>query len=99
MVNDRSIAIEAQQRVVRAVSQLQVELWNHSVRWTNVSVASGGTGWRNYRKIIVKFPFGEFNCEVTRTQFPLRLAYAVNIDRSQGQQYEDMLLTHGHLYH
>jgi len=62
-----------------------------------VSVASGGTGWRNYQKRIVKFPFGEFNCEVTRTQFPLRLAYAVNIGRSQGQQYED--ITHGHLYH
>ena len=49
-------------------------------------------------------PYGE-SYEVTRTQFPLRLAYAVSINKSQGQQYEDILFdtthqafTHGHLY-
>ena len=50
-------------------------------------------------------PFGD-SYEVTRTtQFPLRLAYTVSINKSQGQQYEDILfdtthqaLTHGHFY-
>ena len=49
-------------------------------------------------------PYGD-SYEVTRTQFPLRLAYAVSINKSQGQQYEDILFdtthqafTHGHLY-
>ena len=49
-------------------------------------------------------PYGE-SYEITRTQFPLRLAYAVSINKSQGQQYADILFdtthqafTHGHLY-
>jgi hypothetical protein len=49
-------------------------------------------------------PYGQ-SYEITRTQFPLRLAYAVSINKSQGQQYEHILFdtthqafTHGHLY-
>jgi len=40
-----------------------------------------------------------------RTQFPLRLAYCITINRSQGQEYDNILLdlrnpsfAHGHLY-
>lgn len=40
-----------------------------------------------------------------RTQFPLRLAYSITINKSQGQEYGKVLLdlrnqpfTHGHLY-
>ena len=40
-----------------------------------------------------------------RTQFPLRLAYSITFNKSQGQEYDNVLLdlrnspfAHGHLY-
>lgn len=40
-----------------------------------------------------------------RTQFPLRLAYCITINKSQGQEYDNVLIdlrnqpfAHGHLY-
>ena len=51
----------------------------------------------------VKSKFGGF--EITRTQFPLRLAYAITYNKSQGQTIPTSLIdirscpfTHGHLY-
>ena len=51
-----------------------------------------------------RLPFGE-SYQMIRTQFPLRLAYCMTINKSQGQEFEAVLLdlrnppfTHGHLY-
>lgn len=51
-----------------------------------------------------RLPFGE-SFQMCRTQFPLRLAYCITINRSQGQEYDIVLLdlrnpsfAHGHLY-
>jgi ATP-dependent exoDNAse (exonuclease V) alpha subunit len=42
---------------------------------------------------------------MTRTQFPLRLAYSLTINKSQGQQFQKIMVdirkpafSHGHLY-
>jgi ATP-dependent exoDNAse (exonuclease V) alpha subunit len=55
-------------------------------------------------KFKFRLPFGE-SYEMIRTQFPLRLAYCMTINKSQGQEFERVLLdlrnsafTHGHLY-
>lgn len=51
-----------------------------------------------------RLPFGE-SFQVMRTQFPLRLAYAMTYNKSQGQTLDKILLdivtspfAHGHLY-
>ena len=51
-----------------------------------------------------RLPFGE-SYQMIRTQFPLRLAYCMTINKSQGQEFDTVLLdlrnppfTHGHLY-
>jgi len=52
----------------------------------------------------LRLPFGE-SFQMCRTQFPLRLAYCITVNRSQGQEYDNVLLdlcdpsfAHGHLY-
>ena len=52
----------------------------------------------------VKLPWGK-SYKLTRTQFPLRLAYAITINKSQGQEYKRVLFDirnqpfqHGHAY-
>ena len=52
----------------------------------------------------IKLPFGK-SFKMQRTQFPLRLAYAVTINKAQGQQYDRIIVditkapfSHGHLY-
>ena len=49
-------------------------------------------------------PFGE-SFQMCRTQFPLRLAYCTTVNKSQGQEYDQVLIdlrqetfAHGHLY-
>ena len=51
-----------------------------------------------------RLPFSE-SYEMMRTQFPLRLAYCMTINKSQGQEFEAALIDlrkppfiHGHLY-
>lgn len=51
-----------------------------------------------------RLPFGE-SFKMCRTQFPLRLAYSITINKSQGQEYNNVLIdlrnqafAHGHLY-
>ena len=52
----------------------------------------------------VKLPYGK-SYSMMRTQFPLRLAYAMTMNRSQGQEFKKVLVdlsvhafSHGHLY-
>ena len=52
----------------------------------------------------VKLPYGK-SFTMTRKQFPLRLAYSMTMNKSQGQQFNRVLLdlrnppfSHGHLY-
>jgi len=63
---------------------------------------------RSFRIPRVRFnfrlPFGE-SYKMTRTQFPLRLAYSITVNKSQGQEYDNALVdmrcssfAHGHLY-
>ena len=51
-----------------------------------------------------RLPFGE-SFQMCRTQFPLRLAYCTTVNKSQGQEYDSVLIdlrqqpfAHGHLY-
>ena len=51
-----------------------------------------------------RLPFGE-SFKICRTQFPLRLAYCITFNKSQGQEYNTVIVdlrkppfTHGHLY-
>lgn len=51
-----------------------------------------------------RLPFGQ-SFQMCRTQFPLRLAYCITINKSQGQEYDTVILdlrtppfAHGHLY-
>jgi len=51
-----------------------------------------------------RLPFGD-SFQMCRTQFPLRLAYCTTINKSQGQEYDTVLIdlrqetfAHGHLY-
>ena len=55
-------------------------------------------------RFTVKLPWGK-SYKLTRTQFPLRLAYAISINKSQGQEYSKVLFDvrnqpfqHGHAY-
>jgi hypothetical protein len=53
----------------------------------------------------INLPFGK-SFTMTRTQFPLRLAYSISINKSQGQEFRNNILldirkspfSHGHLY-
>ena len=52
----------------------------------------------------LQLPYGK-SFTMLRTQFPLRLAYAMTMNRSQGQEFQKVLvdlstsaLSHGHLY-
>ena len=52
----------------------------------------------------LKLPYGK-SFSMLRTQFPLRLAYAMTMNRSQGQEFKKVLVdlskpafSHGHLY-
>jgi ATP-dependent DNA helicase PIF1 len=52
----------------------------------------------------IKLPFNK-SYKMLRRQFPLKLAYALTMNRSQGQEFEKLLVdltippfTHGHLY-
>jgi hypothetical protein len=52
----------------------------------------------------IKIPFYK-SYKILRRQFPLKLAYALTMNRSQGQEFEKLLVdltipsfTHGHLY-
>jgi len=67
-----------------------------------------GTNTKVYHIPRIRFqfrlPFGE-SFQMCRTQFPLRLAYCITVNRSQGQEYDNVLLdlrnpsfAHGHLY-
>src|SRR3546814_505111 len=56
-------------------------------------------------RIRFKFRLPQGSFEVMRTQFPLRLAYCMTYNKSQGQELQSVLMdlrkpafTHGHLY-
>src|SRR3546814_3889109 len=56
-------------------------------------------------RIRFKFRLPQGSFEVMRTQFPLRLAYCMTYNKSQGQELQAVLVdlrkppfTHGHLY-
>ena len=51
-----------------------------------------------------QLPFGQ-SYQIVRTQFPLRLAYALSVNKSQGQEFDKVLyditepaFSHGHTY-
>jgi len=73
-----------------------------------VSVQTLGDHPRTFKIPRIRFhfrlPFGE-SYKMTRTQFPLRLAYSITVNKSQGQEYDNALIdlrcssfAHGHLY-
>jgi len=79
-----------------------VALYERSVR---VQKLSDGT-FHNIPKInfIIKLPYGK-SFKMRRSQIPLALAYAMTVNKSQGQEFERVLVdltseafSHGHLY-
>jgi len=73
-----------------------------------ISVQTLGEHPRSFQIPRIRFqfrlPFGE-SYKMTRTQFPLRLAYSITVNKSQGQEYDYALVdmrskcfAHGHLY-
>ena len=81
-----------------------VKLYDHVIRVCTLNPV--GRRYYNIPRIrfSVSLPYGR-SVEIERRQFPLRLAYSMTFNKSQGQEFQMVLadirnnpFTHGHLY-
>jgi hypothetical protein len=105
-LNDICILMRAVSKVDKLATNTRVRIVGISHNIVRVSTLGDNPKFANLPRFIftLKMPYGK-SFEVTRRQFPLRLAYSLSMNRSQGQTFDNRVVVdltkhcfmHGHL--
>ena len=105
-VNDICIVLRNLNKKEGLTNNTRVRILNITSKCIRIQTLSSNKRSFSIPRIRFKFrlPFGR-SFQLVRTQFPLRLAYCMTINKSQGQEFDACLLdirlppfAHGHLY-
>ena len=105
-VNDICIVLRNLNKKEGLTNNTRVRILNITPKCIRIQTLTSNKKSFSIPRIRFKFrlPFGR-SFQLLRTQFPLRLAYCMTINKSQGQEFERCLLdirsppfSHGHLY-